>query len=223
MHNYSNTWNKQIVIKTCRILPFLQISQVQACKMTPFSWFREFAPPIEKIPAFSRKWVRAWYTFWWENKWPTQRRRPEYIERLTRKQSQATLRARASMMTVNMHHKNGHETLECRYCSEAEETQEHIILECTKITKDEETIRYADIFKENNKENNRARARAIIKINKNQYNQSHKHRLPMKWATWYTQAYAMCVCMICSITCMLPVISITHNVILRPSDVYMRQ
>ena len=29
-----------------------------------FYWFREFAPPIEKItPFFSRKWVRAWYTF----------------------------------------------------------------------------------------------------------------------------------------------------------------
>ena len=42
---------------------------------------------------------------------------------------------------------NGHETLKCRYCSESEETQEHIIQECTKFMKDEETIRYADIFK----------------------------------------------------------------------------
>ena len=65
LKDYSNTRNKQIVIYTCKILPFLQISQTQACKMIPFSWIREFAPPIEKMPPFSRKWVRAWwYTFW---------------------------------------------------------------------------------------------------------------------------------------------------------------
>ena len=33
-------------------------------EMTPFTWFRQFVPPIEKIPLFSRKWVRAWYTIW---------------------------------------------------------------------------------------------------------------------------------------------------------------
>ena len=60
MHNYSNMQNKQMVIYTCQILPFFIISLTHACKMTPFSWFREFAPSIEKIPPFSRKWVRAW-------------------------------------------------------------------------------------------------------------------------------------------------------------------
>ena len=29
-----------------------------------FSWFREFAPTFKKLPHSSRKWVRAWYTFW---------------------------------------------------------------------------------------------------------------------------------------------------------------
>ena len=64
MHNYSNMRNKQMVIDTCKVLPFFKISRTHACLMTPFSWFREFAPPIEKIPPFSRKWLRAWYTFW---------------------------------------------------------------------------------------------------------------------------------------------------------------
>ena len=32
--------------------PFFKISQTHAWKMTPFSSFREFAPPIEKCPAF---------------------------------------------------------------------------------------------------------------------------------------------------------------------------
>ena len=63
MHNNSNMRNKQMVINTCKILPSIKISRTHACKMTPFSRLREFAPPNEKI-SFSRKWVRAWYTFW---------------------------------------------------------------------------------------------------------------------------------------------------------------
>ena len=31
---------------------FFKILQAHACKMTLFSWFHEFAPPIEKIPLF---------------------------------------------------------------------------------------------------------------------------------------------------------------------------
>ena len=54
MHNYSKMWNKQMVINTCQILPFFKISRTQVCKMTPFSWFHEFAPPIEKIPFFAK-------------------------------------------------------------------------------------------------------------------------------------------------------------------------
>ena len=102
-------------------------------------------------------------------------------------------------MMIKMNHKNGHETLKCRYCCEADETQEHIIQECTKSTKDENNIRYAEVFKENNIETNRAIARAPIeinqKINENQWNQSQKHWLPMRWATWYNKANAMYVCM----------------------------
>ena len=64
MHNYSNMRNKQIGINTWKNLPFFKISRTHACKMTPFSLFREFAPPIQKIPPFPRKWVWAWYTLW---------------------------------------------------------------------------------------------------------------------------------------------------------------
>ena len=38
-------------MNTCKILHFFKISQTRARKMTP-SWFREFAPPIEKLPFF---------------------------------------------------------------------------------------------------------------------------------------------------------------------------
>ena len=39
---------KQMAINICKILPLSKISRPHACKMTPSSWFREFAPPIEK-------------------------------------------------------------------------------------------------------------------------------------------------------------------------------
>ena len=58
MYSYSNMRNKQMVINTCQILPLFKIPRTRACKMTPFSWFREFAPPIEKIPPFFRE---NWY------------------------------------------------------------------------------------------------------------------------------------------------------------------
>ena len=47
-----------------KCLPFFKIFPIYAWKITPFSWIREFAPTLEKIPLYSRKWVRAWYTFW---------------------------------------------------------------------------------------------------------------------------------------------------------------
>ena len=53
--------NRQIHAKC---LPFFKISSIYAWKITLFSWFREFAPTYEKLPLSSRKWVRAWYTFW---------------------------------------------------------------------------------------------------------------------------------------------------------------
>ena len=48
----------QMEINTCKILPFFKISRTHAWKITLFSRFREFVPPIEKI--HSLFWVRAW-------------------------------------------------------------------------------------------------------------------------------------------------------------------
>ena len=48
--------NRQIHAKC---LPLFKFSPIYVWKITPFSWFREFAPTCEK-----NKWARAWYTFW---------------------------------------------------------------------------------------------------------------------------------------------------------------
>ena len=52
MYNNSNILNKQMEINTCKILSFFKISRTHAWKMTLFSWFREFGPPIEKNAPF---------------------------------------------------------------------------------------------------------------------------------------------------------------------------
>ena len=97
-------------------------------------------------------------------------------------------------MNVRMNYKNGQEKHKCRFWNEAEETQEHVIQDCQKMKRISDTIKYAEIFKENNMEKTRAIARALIqiinKLDETQYNQIQKHRLPLRWATWLNQAYA---------------------------------
>ena len=39
-------------MNTYKILPFFKIWRTHAWKITYFSWFREFAPPVEKVPLF---------------------------------------------------------------------------------------------------------------------------------------------------------------------------
>ena len=54
MHSNSNMRNKQVEINTCKILPLSKIL------MDPFSWFREFGPPIEKITLFRENGYGGW-------------------------------------------------------------------------------------------------------------------------------------------------------------------
>ena len=74
MHNNSNMRKKQMVINAYKILPFFEILQTHVCKMIPFYWFREFAPPIEKnTPFFAKMGTSVVYVLvgsggpgWWE-------------------------------------------------------------------------------------------------------------------------------------------------------------
>ena len=87
--------------------------------------------------------------------------RPNYMDKLSRKQSNAVLRARASMKE---NYKTGQETTNlCRFCNEDKETQEHIIQECTKIKRTSGKISYEKIFEENT-ETLKIIAEEIIKL-----------------------------------------------------------
>ena len=60
-------------------------------------------------------------------------KRPLYIERLNRKECKNIVRARCSMLNVKMNQKNQHTDLKCRACNLKEETQVHVVSECTRI------------------------------------------------------------------------------------------
>ena len=64
MYSYLNKQNKQMLINTCQILPFFKTSQTHAWENDPFFLVSQIRASHWKMPLFSRKWVRAWYTFW---------------------------------------------------------------------------------------------------------------------------------------------------------------
>ena len=75
--------------------------------------------------------------------------RPKYMDKLNRKQCNAILRARASMLMTKSNYKKIHETnLLCRFCKKSEETQEHILQDCLKIDRTMGKIEYNRIFED---------------------------------------------------------------------------
>ena len=72
---------------------------------------------------------------WLDMKQQKETKRPQYMNKLNRKQCGAIAKARTRMITAKANHKNQYgEHLQCRYCNtEEEETQEHILTECTHL------------------------------------------------------------------------------------------
>ena len=76
-------------------------------------------------------------------------KRPQYMEKLTRKQCNALLKARASMLPVKNNFKNGcKKDTQCRYCKTEVETQEHILQKCPEVERKVGHIIYNRIFQE---------------------------------------------------------------------------
>ena len=91
-------------------------------------------------------------------------KRPQYMEKLTRKQCNAILKARASMLPVKNNFKNGcKKDTQCRYCKTEVETQEHILQKCPEIERKVGHIIYNRIFQEEVEELEKT-ANFIIKV-----------------------------------------------------------
>ena len=60
-------------------------------------------------------------------------KRSTYMNKLTRNQASIIFRSRTRMLKVKSNYKNGNQTLNCDLCKIAEETQHHILEECTQL------------------------------------------------------------------------------------------
>ena len=97
--------------------------------------------------------------------------RPRYMEKLTRKQCRIILKTRSRMIPVKENMTNNQDNQQCRLCGEEQETQRHIIEECQKIKEKLEinrtkTIKYEEIFKDDDIDNLEKIANQLIEIEK---------------------------------------------------------
>ena len=75
--------------------------------------------------------------------------RPEYMDKLNRKQCNAIIKARASMIKAKSNYKKGNETnLNCRFCKKDKETQEHILQNCPEMAKTVGKCEYENIMRD---------------------------------------------------------------------------
>ena len=82
-----------------------------------------------------------------KNKWKVGQR-SKYLTKLTRNQASTIFKSRTRMLKVKSNYKNGHNDLTCRLCGEEEETQKHILEECSLLSMETASITEEMIFKE---------------------------------------------------------------------------
>ena len=101
---------------------------------------------------------------WMENKTKLQEKgRPEYMTKLSRKQCNALMKVRSSMIPCKMNKKTQYkENAECRFCKVHQETQKHILTECKK-NPHRINRPYKELFSDENCEKLKEAAEKIMK------------------------------------------------------------
>ena len=114
------------------------------------------------------------------------------MNKLTRKQCNAIIKTRASMLSVKTNHKKSNESnLVCKFWSETEETQEHTLQTCQKVGIRVTKIKYEDVFKEEASKLKEV-SEEIIRVENLLKNPSKQHELlAHEWATPAIWAYAL--------------------------------
>ena len=92
--------------------------------------------------------------------------RPDYINKLNRKQCNAIITIRSSMLPVKVNQKSQYKTdQKCRFCNTTPENQKHVLTECQKIPEDQKiTIPYEELFLDDNWQQLKVAAESIIKL-----------------------------------------------------------
>ena len=77
--------------------------------------------------------------------------RPTYMNKLSRIKCADIFRIRSRMLKVKGNYKTGQQTYKCRWCKDEEETQEHILSECSAFKDLTKGIKYCTYFTNNMK------------------------------------------------------------------------
>ena len=85
---------------------------------------------------------------WMEMKGEIPNKRPEYMNKLTRKQCHAIMKARSRMIPCKRNQRNRYSNTTCRLCDNEEESQIHLTNNCSKVPTSERDS-YKRIFAEN--------------------------------------------------------------------------
>ena len=70
---------------------------------------------------------------WMEMKGEIPNKRPEYMNKLTRKQCHAIMKARSRMIPCKINQRNRYSNTTCRLCDNEEESQIHLTNNCSKV------------------------------------------------------------------------------------------
>ena len=96
----------------------------------------------------------------------TIKKRPQYMDKLNRKQCNAIIRARSRTIPVKRNQKSSFKNnLKCRFCHQEEENQIHILTECKKLPNNPQQIdNYNSLFENDDIESIEKSANIIIEI-----------------------------------------------------------
>ena len=91
--------------------------------------------------------------------------RKPYLQKLNRRNASTIFKTRCRMTKVKMNYKGKKQNLTCRLCGLVEETQDHVLFECSKNNLDPNiTLIKENVFEENDINSLRKTASAITKI-----------------------------------------------------------
>ena len=75
-------------------------------------------------------------------------KRAAYMNELNKHEAKTIFTYRSRMMKVKTNYKGSYKDYNCRFCDKHEETQKHIIEDCTEFPMEGDKLRESDIFEE---------------------------------------------------------------------------
>ena len=96
--------------------------------------------------------------------------KPTYMDNLSRTECASIFNTRARMIKVKGNYKNKYNDKNCRWCQKYNETQTHILTECTQFKSTTKNVEYKTYYNDDNKSAKiaaRTLALVINKINQN--------------------------------------------------------